>query len=379
MPFLGLIIQLLVTTVVIHTNMMQDNNNTASISTKAPFLSLFESLQYGELHLKQDVQANFFGIIAIHNTTRGPSLGGCRFIPYSEPQNAIIDALKLAQGMSYKAAISDLPLGGGKSVIIYSDKIKDRRKIFELFGDFVDSLGGRYITAEDSGTHVTDMDIIFERTAYVTGHSHIAFATHDPSPLTALGVVTGMQAAAQHHLQHSSLAGLHIAIQGVGNVGFRIAQLCQHYGAKVTVCDSNPKALQHAKEHLKVDICAVDQIHSIPCDIFAPCALGNAINTQTVHKVNAKIVAGAANNQLESIEMARILKQKGILYAPDYAINAGGLIHVAAQYLHQDEAQAREKVLKIYDTLQSIFTQSDTTGLSTAEIANQIAEQRLQA
>lgn len=357
---------------------MQNNNNTTSTSALPPLLSTFEALGYGELHLKQDLQQGLFAIIAIHNTARGPSLGGCRFIPYPNAQNAIIDALKLAEGMSYKAAISNLPFGGGKSVIIHSPAIQDRRKIFELFGDFVGSLGGRYITAEDSGTHVTDMDVIFERTTYVTGHSKIAFATKDPSPLTALGVVTGMQAAAHHHLRRDTLAGLNILVQGVGNVGFHIAQLCHQQGAKVTVCDSNPKALQHVKEHFNVDICAVDQLHTINCDIFAPCALGNAINAQTVHKVKAKIVAGAANNQLESIDMARILKENGILYAPDYAINAGGLIHVAAQYLDQNEAQAREKVLKIYDTLQTIFQQSDATGLSTAEIANQIARQRLQ-
>ena len=357
--------------------MIQNNAYHQAGNSQTNVISTFQHLQYGELHIKQDLKNNFFAIIAIHSTKRGPALGGCRFIPYTQPENAIIDALRLAQSMSYKAAISDLSLGGGKAVIIHSPQITNRERVFELFGEFVHSLNGRYITAEDSGTSVEDMDIVYKNTPHVTGHSQSKFLTDDPSPLTALGVVRGMEAAAYHHLNLHSLEGLKIVIQGVGNVGFNVAELCVERGAHVTIYDIDSTAVKQATDSLNVEVCYAEELYSMPCDIFSPCALGNAINLNTIHQLNTKIIAGAANNQLASIDLAQTLKEKGILYAPDYAINAGGLIHVAAQHYKESEQQAKEKVLRIYDTLLDIFETSDKTSQTTVDIANQMAEERL--
>lgn len=344
---------------------------------QANIIQSFKELQYGELHLKQLLSEQFFAVIAIHSTHRGPALGGCRFRSYDSPELAIVDALRLAQGMSYKAAISDLPFGGGKAVIMHLPNMKDRKTIFETFGSFVHSLAGRYITAEDSGTGVADMDIVFEKTPYVTGHSRLTFATKDPSPLTALGVVTGMESCVRFHLKKESLDGLHIAIQGVGNVGFHLAHDCLDRGANVTVCDTNPAAIEHLLKTAKVQVCAPEEILSLVCDIFAPCALSNAINPTSLTNLKAKIVAGSANNQLSDPSMATLLKEKNILYAPDYVINAGGLIHVAAQYLSQNEAEAKEKVLKIHDSLSAIFEVAKAEHKTTLEIADRLAQERL--
>lgn len=343
----------------------------------AQLFSTLSHLQYGELHIKQDLKHHFFAAIAVHSTARGPALGGCRFIPYQRPENAITDVLRLAHTMSYKAAISNLALGGGKAVIIHHPEMKHRQTTFELFGEFVDYLGGRYITAEDSGTSVTDMDIIRTKTPHVTGHSQIGFAEKDPSPLTALGVVRGMEAAVFHKLSRNSLDGVRIVIQGVGNVGYRVAALCTERGAEVTICDINTTALENASATLNVSTCYPEEIYAIPCDIFSPCALSNAVSIDSLRQINALIVAGAANNQLATDDLAEALHERGILYAPDYVINAGGLIHVAAQYYQDNEQEAQSKVLRIYDTLLNIFQQSTHRNCSTLTVANEIAQARL--
>lgn len=359
--------------------MTQNNISTSSTGyDQAKLFSTFDKLQFGEVHIKKVPENHFFSMIAIHSTTRGPSLGGCRFIPYPNPETAMIDVMRLAQSMSYKAAISNLKLGGGKAIIIYDPQITDRKAIFEAFGDFVDSLNGRYITSEDSGTHVEDMDIIAQRTKFVTGHSHIGYAIKDPSPLTALGVYRGMQACAAFHLNKSNLNGLNIVIQGIGNVGYGVAKLCVEDGAQVTVCDTNQSLVDKTQKELKVQTCHIDEVYDRPCDIFSPCALSNSINPQTLPRLQTKIIAGAANNQLSSREYPRLLKEKNVLYAPDYVINAGGLIHVCAQYYNEPEEQAKQQVTQIYDTLLEIFQQSAKTNQTTLEVANAIAESRLQ-
>lgn len=359
--------------------MMQDSNaQLQNTNDQAKIFSTFHQLNFGELHFKQDLKHHFFAIVAIHSTARGPSLGGCRFIPYPKPEAAVIDVMRLAHSMSYKAAISNLALGGGKAVIIHNPLMTDRVKVFELFGEFIESLGGRYITSEDSGTHVEDMDVVAKKTSFVTGHSKLNFAIKDPSPLTSLGVVKGMEACAKFKLKRDSLEGLHVVVQGVGNVGLGVVEQCAKQGAKVTICDTNQTIVEDVIARLSVEKCHIDEVYDIPCDIFSPCALSNSINENTLARFKTKIIAGAANNQLAAVEFAASLKEKGILYAPDYVINAGGVIHVCAQYYQESELQAEEKVLNIYNTLLDIFERSEANNQTTLEVANQIAESRLQ-
>jgi leucine dehydrogenase len=316
-------------------------------------------------------------IIAIHSTRLGPALGGCRFRAYHSIEEAIIDAMRLAQGMSYKAAISNLPLGGGKSVIIHSPQLTDRTQLFRSFGKFVQELGGRYIAAEDSGTSVADMDVIRTVTPFVTGNTSQVFVNKDPSPLTAIGIRRGIEAAVKYQLQRDSLKDLHVAIQGVGNVGYHLAKELHQHGAKLTISDIKPDTTNRIAKEFHALALPPDEIHKVVCDVFAPCALSNAVSFKNIHEIKAPIVAGSANNQLESPELATQLKDKGILYAPDYVINAGGLIHVGAQYANQTEQMARENIDNIYNTLLMIFERSTKENLSTLEIANRLAEQRL--
>lgn len=342
------------------------------------FFPLFQQLKYGELHIKQDESSGLIAIIAIHSTQLGPALGGCRFLPYPTIGAALIDALRLAQGMSYKAAMSKLPLGGGKAVVIKPPGQFDRPALFRSFGQFIHSLGGRYITAADSGTSISDMDVIRTVTPFVTGDSAQTFTHKDPSPLTALGVRRGIEAAVKYRFNLDKLEGIHVAIQGVGHVGYHLAKELYQLGVKLTVCDINQSAQIRCQKEFSAAISSLEFIHQVPCDVFAPCALSNAVTFKNVHEIQAPIIAGASNNQLEGPELAFTLKEKGILYAPDYVINAGGLIHVCAQY-HQDkdEAAAKEKVLQIYHTLLEIFVRADSENKSTLMIANEIVEQRL--
>lgn len=344
-------------------------------SAQLDCFEIFKKLHFGELHIKQDEETGLFAIIAIHNTRLGPALGGCRFRPYATVQEGIIDALRLAHGMTYKAAIHRLPFGGGKSVIIQPSAPYSRKDLFLAFGKFVHSFDGRYITAEDSGTSVEDMDIIRTYTPYVTGNTSQAFACKDPSPLTALGVRCGIEAAVKYQLNRSTLEGIHVAIQGVGHVGYPLAKELSERGATLTVCDIHPQKAIQCRDELGAMIVPSEDIHKIACDVFAPCALSNAINHQNLDEIQAKIVAGSANNQLESPILAQKLKERGILYAPDYVINGGGLIHVAAQYTYKTEHEARELVENIYHTLLLIFERADTSDLATNIVADSIAEQ----
>ncbi len=344
---------------------------------KQSLFSTFTQLRFGEIHLKHDESSGMMAIIAIHSTRLGPALGGCRFRAYPTVDLAIIDAMRLAQGMSYKAAISNLPLGGGKSVIIHAPQTPDRTQLFRSFGKFVHELGGRYIAAEDSGTSVEDMDVIRTVTPYVTGNSSQLFISKDPSPLTAVGVRRGIEAAVKYQFQLNSLKGLHVAIQGVGHVGYHLAKELQQLGVKLTVCDIKPETTARCADEFHAASVSPENIHKVDCDIYAPCALSNAVTFQNIDEIKAKIIAGSANNQLEAPLLAEHLKDKGILYAPDYVINAGGLIHVGAQYANQSEQTARENIENIYNTLLMIFERAAKENLSTLAIANRLAEQRL--
>jgi leucine dehydrogenase len=344
---------------------------------KPEFYSIFKQLHYGELHLKQDIESGLFAIIAIHSTLLGPALGGCRFQPYPTIEAAIIDCLRLAHGMSYKAAISNLPLGGAKAVLVRPQNEFDRTRIFRSFGHWVHELGGRYITAEDSGTYIADMDIIRTVTPYVTGNSQQRFSQKDPSVVTAFGVRRGIEAAVKFKFNKDNLKGIHVAIQGVGNVGYHLAKELHLQGAILTICDMNESAKMRCVSEFSAKTCAIDAIHKVACDVFSPCALSNPINPDSITELAAPIIAGSANNQLASPSLGQTLKEKGILYAPDYVINAGGLIHVSAQYKGELESTAKDNISNIYNTLMLIFDIATKENIPTNIVADRLAEQRL--
>lgn len=336
-------------------------------------LQYAEELGFGEIHIKIDAPTQLCALIAIHSTKRGPALGGCRCIEYDSTADAVRDALRLARGMSYKAAVSNLPLGGGKSVLIKPKQIIDREAYFSAFGRFVEDLGGRYITAMDSGTEVADMDVIAKYTRHVANTSKGG----DPAPFTALGVLRGIEASVKYKMQRDSLEGLHVAIQGVGHVGYNLALDLHERGAKLTVCDKNPVALQRCVDEFGASVVQPTEIYSVECDIFAPCALGATINENTIPQLKAAIVAGAANNQLAKSENDTALWKRGILYAPDYVINAGGLIHAHAEYEQSSMEESNMHIDHIYDVLLTIFERSAKEHKSTGEVADIIAAERL--
>jgi len=335
-----------------------------------------EFLGYGDLHIKIDEKTGLKAIVAVHNLNRGPAIGGCRLATYQTIDKAMEDALRLGYMMSYKAAINNLPHGGGKAVLIKPRVIKDRDAYFEKFGEFVNELGGRYITAVDSGTSPLEMDIIARRTPYVTCTTKSGIDS-DPSPLTALGVRRALEAAVKFKLGRDSLEGVHVAIQGAGHVGYHLAKGLKALGAKLTVADVNLKALQRCIEEFEVNVCHPDEIYDIEADVFAPCALGAVLNRDTIKRLKTKIVAGAANNQLAHHHYGTILLERGILYAPDFLINAGGLIHVAVIYDHGDMNRSLEQINNIYHTVYDIFERSAHEHIATNDIAEKIAKDRL--
>jgi leucine dehydrogenase len=329
---------------------------------------------FGDLHFKVDPESGMKAMVAIHSTKLGPALGGCRFIEYPDTAAALKDAMRLARGMSFKAASVNLPLGGGKSVIIKPKGMFNRTAYMHQFGAFVNELNGRYITALDSGTVLSDMDIIAERTQYVASLSKF---NGDPSPFTAMGVLRGVQAAVSFKLGRDNLKGIHVAIQGLGHVGYALARHLHELGAVLTVADISMAAVDSAVKEFGATAVGTDIIHKVPCDVFAPCALGAIINDITISQLQTDIVAGAANNQLAHSFHGKKLHDKGILYAADYVINAGGLIFAASKYLHTPEEKVKEQIDGIYSSLTEIFTRSAQDNLPASEIADTLAQEKL--
>src|SRR5580693_283276 len=324
-------------------------------------MDLFDRLDgydYGEVHFKLDKATGLKTIVAIHDTRMGPALGGCRFIHYDDDESALVDALRLARGMTYKAALAGLPHGGGKSVIMRPPQHFDRVALFRAFGRFIDDLRGHYITAEDSGTGLEDMEVIRSVTKWVTGVDPSHGGSGDPSPFTALGVRRGIEACVEHKLGRATLAGVHVVVQGVGHVGYHLCRELHAQGAKLTVADVDPLKAERAQREFGAKLVPLEGIFDVDCDVFAPCALGSAMNDETIPRLKARIVAGAANNQLALPRHGDDLHARGILYAPDYAINAGGLINVAQEVLGYDAEKSRAKTLKIYDTIFDIAQRS---------------------
>jgi leucine dehydrogenase len=330
---------------------------------------LMRDVSLQELHFRcnGDLQA----IIAIHSTALGPALGGCRFVEYEDTSSAVRDAVRLATGMSYKAAMAGVPHGGGKSVIM-KPKSYDRSRLFELFGDFVNELGGRYITAMDSGTEVADMDIIKSITPFVASSSNIG----DPSPYTAQGVVQGIKAAVEVKLK-TDIKGLTIAIQGLGHVGFAMAEMLHSLGAKLIVSDVDANKVKRAIAELGAKEVSAQEILFQKCDVLAPCGLGGIINEQTVSKLDCQIVAGCANNQLDTKIIGDHLYEKGILYAPDYVINSGGLIFASCRYHEHTGDEALKKIDHLYLTLKELFERSVAENIAPHVLADRMAEEKL--
>lgn len=343
-------------------------------------MSVFEHLEqydYGEVHIKRDAASGLRAIVAIHDTRLGPALGGCRFINYESEDEALVDALRLARGMTYKAALAGIPHGGGKSVIIRPRVQFDRAALFRAFGRFVEDLGGRYITAEDSGTGIEDMDVVRRVTKHVTGVKPEQGGSGDPSPFTALGVRRGIEACVKFALGKDSLEGVHVAVQGVGHVGFHLCRELHALGATLTVADIDPLKAERAQRELGANVVELDAIFSTDCDVFAPCALGSALNDETIPLLRCKVVAGAANNQLAEPRHGADLMQRGILYAPDYAINAGGLINVTEEHHGYDAAKATARTLTIYDTIYEIAERAQKAMMPTNVIADVMVEEKL--
>ncbi len=343
-------------------------------------MAVFESMahyDYGEVHFRRDASTNLHAIVAIHDKRLGPALGGCRFIHYDSEQDALIDALRLARGMTYKAALANVKHGGGKSVIIRPRAEFDRTALFRSFGRFVEDLGGHYITAEDSGTSLEDMEVIRTVTKNVAGVKPEHGGSGDPSPFTALGVRRGIEACVKIVMNVSSLEGVRVAVQGIGHVGYHLCRELAQLGAQLIVADVDPLKSERASREFGAQVVKLDEIYAVECDVFAPCALGSALNDATIPRLRCKIVAGAANNQLAEPRHGEDLMQRGILYAPDYAINAGGLINVGEEVVGYDAEKARARTMAIYDTIYEIAERARKAMTPTGRIADMLAQEKL--
>lgn len=341
-------------------------------------MEIFKSLQaddYEQVIFCNDNNSGLKAIIAIHDTTLGPALGGTRMWNYRSEEEALEDVLRLAKGMTYKNSAAGLNLGGGKAVIIGDPKKDKSEALFRAFGRFVDRLNGNYITAEDVGTFEEDMDFIRLETKYVTGTS--TGGAGDPSPVTAYGIYRGMKASAKEAFGSDSLKNKTIAVQGVGQVAYYLCKHLHEEGANLVVTDISEEAVKRATTEFGAKAVEPNAIYDVPCDIFSPCALGGIINDETIERIEAKVIAGSANNQLLEPRHGQMLFNKGIVYAPDYVINAGGVIHVAEELNGYDRERALEKVASIYDTLLEIFTLSRKNNIPTSVAADQLAEKRI--
>lgn len=336
-----------------------------------------ENDDYEQVLFCQDKSSGLKAVIAVHDTTLGPALGGTRMWPYDSEEEAIEDALRLAKGMTYKNAASGLNLGGGKAVII-GDSHKDKNEaLFRAFGRYIQSLNGRYITAEDVGTNVADMEIIHQETDFVTGISAASGSSGNPSPVTAYGVYRGMKAAVDAAFGSDSLEGKTVAIQGVGHVAYNLCKHLHEEGAHLIVTDIDKEALKHAIDDFDAEAVGPDEIYSVDCDVFAPCALGAVINDETIPQLKAKVIAGSSNNQLKDHSHGDQIHEMGIAYAPDYVINSGGVINVADELDGYNHERAMKKVEGVYDNVANVFEIAERDQIPTYVAADRLAEERI--
>ncbi len=350
------------------------------LSMQQSVFDQMEQMGHEQVVFCHDPHSGLNAIIAIHDTTLGPALGGTRLWKYNNHEEAIVDALRLSRGMTYKAAVTGLNLGGGKAVIIGDAATIKSESLWRRYGKFVDSLNGKYITAEDVNTSARDMEYIALETKHVTGVPEYMGGSGDPSPFTAYGVFTGMRAAVKKTWGNDSLGGKKVLVQGVGHVGQYLVEHLVNAGAHVAVSDiNNAKLKEVTAKFPSVTVINNGDIWNYDMDIYAPCALGAVINTDTIGKLKCAVIAGAANNQLEDEEVhGPMLVEKGILYAPDFLINAGGLINVSAELDGYNKERVLGKVEKIYDHTLEIFAKSEAEKIHTQRAAIRIAEKRLQ-
>jgi len=340
-------------------------------------MDIFERMgkhEHEQLMLWSEPEFGYRGIIAIHDTTLGPALGGTRFMNYDSDADAIVDALRLSRGMSYKAAVAGLNLGGGKSVIIGDNKTRNREMVFRAHGRAVESLGGRYITAEDVGTSPDDMEFVLMETDHVTG---IMGRSGDPSPVTAWGVFMGIRAAAAHRWGSDDLNGKRVAVQGLGHVGYYLCQYLSEAGAELIVTDIDEERIQLVVDDFGATRVGVDDIYTVEAEIYAPCALGAVINDDTLPGFHFEIICGAANNQLARTHHGPAVDEKGILYGPDYVVNAGGLINVYGELNDWSPERGKRKAEEIFSTCLEIFELAEQENIPTAQAADRIAIQRI--
>lgn len=339
-------------------------------------MSVFDSPSFDGhelVHFEADSGTGLRTIIAIHSTALGPACGGCRLWNYQSSHAALEDVLRLSRGMSYKNALAGIPLGGGKAVILAAAE-KKTPDLMRAFGGIVESLEGRYITAEDVGVTVEDMQFVAEKTRYVHGLPNEHGAGGDPSPYTAQGVYLGMKAALKYRFDQSDFEGIKVLVQGVGSVGYNLCKLLHASGARVFVTDINDCKLQRVRSELAVEIVPVDAFLTHEVDIFSPCAMGAVLNDATIPALKAQIVAGGANNQLAKPEHGEMLHERGILYAPDYVINAGGIINIWSEMERLPSESVCARVARIYDTTLQIFEAADARGLASDQVADEMAE-----
>ena len=323
--------------------------------------------------------AGLKAIIAIHDTTLGPSLGGARMYNYASEDAALTDVLRLSRGMTYKASVAGLNLGGGKAVILGDPKVEKDEALLRAFGRFVNTLGGRYITAEDVGTSVRDMEYVLAETKHVTGISLAHGGSGDPSPVTAYGVWRGIQATVKYKLQRNDLTGVRFAVQGLGKVGYSLAKHLCESGAQVLACDIDEARSKAVAEELPIEVVSPSEILGAECDVLCPCAMGGVINDDTIEKLRCKIIAGAANNQIAEKRHGKVLEDMGILYAPDFVLNAGGLINVYCEKDGYNRERAIRMCNQIGSKLLSVFDIATQESMTTYEAAIVLAKRRIEA
>ncbi len=342
---------------------------------------LFETLDttgHEQVIFCNNPDAGLKAIIALHSTRLGPALGGVRMRPYASSEAAINDALRLSRTMTYKNALAGLNVGGGKAVIIGDPKTDKSEILFRAFGRFVESLGGRYITSEDVGTDVTDMEQIYLESEYVTGVHQVHGGSGDPAPFTAYGALQALMASLNRKLGHEEVSKSSIAIQGLGHIGMELVKLLKERGAKLYVADLDPALVDRAVSEYGAEAVSPDDIYEAPADVFAPCALEGAINEDTLPRLKAKIICGTANNQLASDEIGNELHRRGILYAPDYVVNAGGVMNVSLEIDGYNRERAMRLIRSIYHNLEKVFDLSTAAGIAPQQAANRIAETRIE-
>jgi len=343
-------------------------------------MKLFDTiaqLGHEQLVIGQDAGAGYRGIIAIHDTTLGPALGGTRFWNYASDEDAIVDVLRLARGMTYKNAVAGLNLGGGKSVIIGDNRTTNREMVFRAHGRMVESLGGRYVTAEDVGTSTADMDYVHMETDFVAG---LANRSGDPSPVTARGVFRAIEASAKHRWGSPSLAGKTVTVQGLGNVGTHLCRALHQAGAKLLVTDLRAERVNRVVEETGAEVVGSDEIYTAKADVFAPCALGAIINDDTIPKLQVEVVCGGANNQLlDPDRHGEALERRGITYAPDFVANAGGVINVYGELAGWSSERSLRKADEIFDTILGVYAIAREEGVFSYLAADKLAERRIAA